>query len=384
MALATDQARPRWLPRPWLLAFCVNFAVVVLILAAAERYFQAQEPLERRMDYSEEVFSSDEALGYKASANRRIGHRSYGGEQLLYDVTYTLDAQGLRISAPIQADRGQHLPCLAFFGDSFTFGEGAVDEDTLPYQVWKRIGHRYRTVNFGFLGYGPHQMLAAIEQGHLTSRGHCQLRYIIYQAIPAHVSRAAGLEFWDYHGPRYRLEADGTVRHDGHFDDRPPATPGEWLRSFHRKLPMRMREHLESSALYRRVFHAHRPVYEPDIALYASIVATAQQTATQAFPDAAFRVLFWDYDDDAEVGGQVLAQLRARGIAVYPMSEILPGFPAERARYEISPYDKHPNALAHRLIADFVVGRLIEAPPEYRPSRPQEASASHRIESAYR
>ena len=39
---------------------------------------------------------------------------------------------------------------------------------------------------------------------------------------------------------------------------------------------------------------------------------------------------------------------------------ILPGFPVARARYEISPYDRHPNAQAHARIADFVAQRLVQ------------------------
>ena len=59
-----------------------------------------QGPAERQMEYSEEFFMADDALGYKPAAARRIGHRAYGGDQLLYDVTYTLDGHGLRIASP--------------------------------------------------------------------------------------------------------------------------------------------------------------------------------------------------------------------------------------------------------------------------------------------
>ena len=54
------------------------------------------------------------------------------------------------------------------------------------------------------------------------------------------------------------------------------------------------------------------------------------------------------------------SQLRDLGVAVHPISTILPGFPAERARYEISPYDRHPNAQAHARIADFVAQHLAQ------------------------
>ena len=346
--------------RSWAKALWLNLAVVVFTFGAIEGYYWTQEPLQRRMDYSEEFFIADDVLGYKPEGNKRIGHRSYGGDRLLYEVAYTVNDEGLRMASPLASERGTALPCIAFFGDSFTFGEGVSDEHTMPYQVWKRLTPRYRTVNFGFLGYGPHQMLSALEQGQVASHGHCRPRHIVYQAIPSHVSRAAGLEAWDYHGPRYSWQSDGQLRRAGHFDDLRPSTPHEWLRHVHWRLHTRVRAALEASALYRTLLNSHRPVTSEDVALFAAIVKSAKLTASQAYPNVTFQVLFWDYDDDAEVGQQVLSQLHAQGVTVHQMSKILPGFPVERARYEISPYDRHPNAEAHARIADFVAQRLVQ------------------------
>lgn len=346
--------------REGLRALWVNIAVVSFMLGAIEGYLWTQGPAERQMEYSEEFFMADDALGYKPAAARRIGHRAYGGDQLLYEVTYTVDGHGLRIASPPSSKRVEILPCVAFFGDSFTFGEGMADEQTLPYQVWKRLTPHYQTVNFGFLGYGPHQMLAALEQGRVESDGHCRPSHIIYQAIPSHVSRAAGLEAWDHHGPRYGQRPDGQVYQEGRFDDIRPTTTLQWLRFGHQQLHVRVQALLEASVLYRTLLNSHRPVTAEDIALFAAIVRTAKQAASRMYPGVTFQVLFWDYDDDAEVGRLVLSQLQAQGVIVHPMSTILPGFPTARARYEISPYDRHPNAQAHARIADFVAQRLVQ------------------------
>ncbi len=342
-------------------ALCLNLAVACLVLGAAESYFWAKEPLERRMDYSDGFFLSDDVLGYAPAPDRSIRHRAYADDQPLYDVTYHLDSRGLRRAMPVNADQDRTKPCLAFFGDSFTFGEGMPDERTMPYQVGEKVGPGYRVVNFGFLGYGPHQMLAALEAGQLQSRGQCRPNHILYQAIPTHVSRAAGLESWDQHGPNYVLDSAGGVRRAGRFDDRRPITAPEWLRLLHRNLYTQVRAALEASALYRTVLRSHRLIEQEDIARFTAIVETAKHSATHAFPATGFSVLFWDYDDDTVVGRAVQDQLRARGLAIYPMSTILPGFPAERARYEISPYDRHPNAQAHALIADYVAHHIVSA-----------------------
>jgi hypothetical protein len=341
-------------------ALWVNVAVISFALGMIEGYFWIQAPAERQISYTEkEILLADDVLGYRPAAARRIGHRSYGGDRLLYDVTYTFNEHGLRTASPPTSERGDTLPCIVFFGDSFTFGEGMTDEQTMPYQVWKRLTPRYQTVNFGFFGYGPHQMLAALEQGRVESDSHCRPSHIVYQAIPNHVSRAAGLEAWDHHGPRYGWRPDGRISQTGHFDDVRPITFLQWLRVGHRQLHGRLQGWLEASVSYRTLLNSHRPVTTEDVALFAAIVGTAKQTASSIYPGVTFQVLFWDYEDDAEVVEAVLSRLKAQGIVVHPMSTILPGFPATRSHYEISPYDRHPNAEAHAIIADFIARQLI-------------------------
>jgi hypothetical protein len=353
--------------REGLRALWVNIAVVSFMLGAIEGYLWTQGPAERQMEYSGEFFMADDALGYKPAAARRIGHRAYGGDQLLFDVTYTLDGHGLRIASPPASERGDTLPCVAFFGDSFTFGEGVTDEHTMPYQVWKHLSPRYQIVNFGFLGYGPHQMLAALEEGRVVSDGHCRPSHIVYQAIPSHVSRAVGLEAWDQHGPRYGWRPDGMIGQVGHFDDLRPTTALQWFRYGHRHLHVRVQAWLEVSVLYRTLLNSHRPVTPEDVALFAAIVRTAQQAASRMYPGVTFQVLFWDYDDDADLAAQAVSQLKSQSVTVLPMSTILPGFPTARARYEISPYDRHPNEQAHARIAEFVAQHLDPPPAPLRP-----------------
>ena len=344
--------------RSWIRAVWINLAVLSCTLGAVEAYFWSKEPLERQMQYSEGFFVPDETLGYKPVAGQTLSHRTSIRNEPLYQVSYTINTDGLRVATPSGVDASPTKPCLAFFGDSFMFGEGMNDEGTMPYQVWKKLKGTYRTVNFGFLGYGPHQMLASVQEDRLTSHGHCRPSQVWYQAIPTHVSRAAGLETWDPHGPRYVLDAESRVRRDGHFDDAVSTSALDWLKAMHRQLPAHIKATLEHSALYRLLLRSHRPVDEQDVLLFAGIVGEAKQLIETAYPQAKFHVIFWDYDDDREVVEAVQRELARQGIAVSAVSSILPNFPTYRARYEISPYDRHPNAMAHEMIADFVAQSL--------------------------
>jgi hypothetical protein len=74
---------------------------------------------------------------------------------LIYDVTYTIDADGLRIAAGLDENPHDNR-CMLFFGCSFTFGEGVDDHEAMPYVAGTLAN--LRAYNFGFPGYGPHQM----------------------------------------------------------------------------------------------------------------------------------------------------------------------------------------------------------------------------------
>lgn len=349
--------------RSWIRALWINLAVLSCTLGAVEAYFWSKEPLERQMQYSEGFFVPDETLGYKPVAGQTLSHRTSIRDEPLYQVSYTVNTDGLRVATPAGVGASPTKPCLAFFGDSFTFGEGMPDESTMPYQVWKKLGGQLRTVNFGFLGYGPHQMLAALQHGHLESQGHCRPSHVVYQAISTHVSRAAGLEAWDSHGPRYVLNADGGVQQVGHFDDVPRTALLDRLRSLHRRFPVQLKTTLGQNALYRLFLRSHRAVGQQDVALFTGIVEEAKNFVERTYPGAQFHVLFWDFEDDLPIVDQVLQQLRKHNVVVYPMSTILPDFPADERRYEISPYDRHPNSMTHEMIADFVAQSLVQKSP---------------------
>lgn len=350
--------------RPGLRALWMNLAVVIFALGAVETYFWVLEPYERRMEYDENFFVADEILGYKPAPGKSFTHRTSVRDGLLYHVTYTINAEGLRIASPVEATAPMNQPCLAFFGDSFTFGEGVNDEQTMPYQVWKNVAGQYHTVNFGFLGYGPHQMLAALEQDYLESQGRCRPAHVIYQAIPSHLPRSAGLEFWDPHGPRYVLDPAGHVRHTGHFDEVPATGILDRLRTTHRRLSAGWKDTLNRSALYRTLLRTRRAVNEQDAALYGEIVEAAKQLVENLYPGARFHVLLWDFDDSKQESEWILQTLAQHHVPVTPMSQILRDFPADRARYEIHPNDRHPNALAHAQIAEFVAQRLVNRPAD--------------------
>ena len=172
----------------------VNLAAASLALAGMEAHFAGMfsadggGEIASPVEYDVPYFRSHDVLGYGPRPGVTVRARKAGAAQVSFEATYSIDSLGLRISPP---DLPPDAPCVLFFGGSFTFGDGVENHETMPWIVGILSG--YRPYNFGFHGYGPHQMIAALEAGLVTERvGDCRVEAVVYQAMGGHPSRAAG------------------------------------------------------------------------------------------------------------------------------------------------------------------------------------------------
>lgn len=161
--------------------------------------------------------TKDPVLGYRPHQKEfRVGAvKLYSEDDVIYNVVYSFLPSGWRVT-PQHPNASK---AVVFFGCSFTFGEGLDDADSFPYKVGKKLGKDYQVYNFGFHGYGSHQMLAMLENGFLDeiASKHKTL-YLFYTTIHSHELRSAGESFWDQDGPCYKLE-NGKLVHKGSFRD---------------------------------------------------------------------------------------------------------------------------------------------------------------------
>ena len=178
------------------------------IFGLIEAFFWVSlEEVRFEVGYNEGYVSSDEILGYATTQRGPITAKKYHDTAVVYDVTYSIDANGQHLSS-LDAVMN-HQRCIVFFRDSLTFGEGVKDHEETPYLVGYLA--QIKVYNFGFRGYGPHQMLAALDHGLVQRIVDCMPRLAIYQAFVGHVARVAGLAVWDEHGPKYLLLSDQCI-----------------------------------------------------------------------------------------------------------------------------------------------------------------------------
>ena len=324
----------------------IHIAALFLALAIFESYLcwlrdEPADPAHFEGTYVTDYFTDDDLLGYGPIKGVSVSSARFQDEQEIYRVRYTIDDDGLRLSPPAGPEE---LGCVLFFGGSITFGEGVADEETMPYQVGMIIGRKYRIYNFGFHGYGPHQMLAALQGGRVDEIIRCQPSYVIYQAIIPHVERVIGPSGWDKRGPRFVQAPDGSVAFAGHFDDQPAALPVE--------------NRLDRWLTYDNLFGPHRSDQPKNVALYAEIVAEARSFVERNYPKARFEVLLWD-DREERNHDRVLAALESKGLRLHRMTDILPEYDSDRTRYVLSRLDGHPSAATHRIIAQYVADHIL-------------------------
>lgn len=230
----------------------------------------------------------------------------------------------------------------------------------MPYQVGLMSDGKYKVFNFGFDGYGAEQMLAATESGMVRRVVDTNPKYAFYVAIPNHVWRVAGRTAWGEHAPRYVLDSNGTPRQTGHFEDR------EAL-GLRLGLGHRISGQLDKSATWRMLSMGDSRITDEDIRLYLAVVRQSRDLLTAQYPDIQFEVILWPNQDVPQQRAayeKIQQGLRQMDIPFVRVEDILPGYQADRSPYILSPTDHHPNALADRMLAQYVVTRLIDQSPD--------------------
>jgi len=341
--------------RDWQRSILLFIGLLSCLLACLEVYLSSHEyrpPIYPDGGYilPDSVLGWAPPPGIRARAISRapdgLFHHSRG---TIFDVTYTIDSSGLRVAPPYRKD--ELAGTILFFGCSFTVGEGLPDNETLPYQTGALSDGRYRTFNFAFHAYGANQMLAAIEHGRVEKIVDGGAQEAFYVAIPDHVWRVAGKVPWGGNAPRYVLAADGSVVQHGVMKDQPTLAD-----RLHLKHGVRQ---LNKWALWRAISNPEGRITPDDIRLYLAVVERSREDLEAQFPGIRFRILLWPPQDTDAQHRRVYEQMRdgfqRMQIPTYLVQDALPGYSTDREKYILSTVDRHPNALADQILAQYVL-----------------------------
>lgn len=248
---------------------------------------------------------------------------------VIFRADYTID--GNLVRQTISSETG---PAIVFFGDSYTFGEGVNDAETLPQAFADLLGRKERVLNLSFTGYGPQQFLREMETGLFDSLIGSRPRLFIFMTAAWHAQRTACKSYWTPHAPLYALE-NGQIAFKGACNE----GLGMWLR-----------ECLENTASYRLMVEPIRhKLSHDDVDLYIRILLAAVNMAKEKYGVATF--IPFIRAGKNYLGGtgftdeSIIARLREGGAVVVDASLA----EAEAQGDVISiPGDGHPTPFANR------------------------------------
>jgi hypothetical protein len=319
-----------------------NISIIILLIAATEKYLvltKKKPKAEKIIDSPGWAVKSD-TLGYRPERNFKDHSKAYSGNTLLYDVHYTTDEHGLRKTPPISAD--SLTKSAVFFGCSFTFGIGINDNDVMPNIVQKLVQNKYKVYNFGYGGYGTHQMLTLIEKNMVDSIVKYEPKIFIYALIPDHLNRILDLVPYGHHCPKYILDTNThEVKYAGLFDD-------------FNNLALSKIKNSEIYGLFKK-----KKAEISDVILFVKMVQKSQTLLKNKYPNSEFHVLFWDNKFD-KIGSLMLKELKNTNISTHIISEIVPDYYRSTRQYCVKfPYEFHPNGKINRKIAAYLVNNVL-------------------------
>ena len=272
---------------------------------------------------------------------------------VLYDTIFTIGPDGFRVT-PKYGDKQTHR--INFLGDSFTFGEGVADNETMAYYVGDLVNHQKQGTkwaplevkNYGIHGWGIHQGLAVL-QSQLDTQAN--LNFVL--TAPWHASRVGCADFFSLGSPKYELQADGLVKRDG------------YCRSFGwvEHSPKALRGLITSSKVFNLIQDSLLVTSDQDqqLKIYLGVLKTMAAESEKRGED--FVVGFIKADDQWFVGTynneKVIAAIKGMGIQVIDMTladknELL-------ARdYYIHELDKHPTGAANLARAKLLMKNIAQ------------------------
>ncbi len=270
--------------------------------------------------------------------------------KVIYDRTYHFDSTAARVTPPA----GPNADTYLFFGDSFVFGQGMVDDETLASQFAKLNGPGVHAVNLGVPGYGPNHLVRALEAGLLDRYRTANVKAVVTWMIPAHLARVTGDGTWLGSSPRYVLE-NGKPVFTGTFDEHRWRDPLEGLRYLL----------AEQFAFVAAIGQKQRQAYQ--IELYVALMARLSELVREKFGVPLVVVYSWPDEGtqqnygadgvDLSVLVDTLKRVRELGDPVISVDRLTQRMEAARI---MIPHDGHPTAFVYGMLAEKLTQELVK------------------------
>jgi hypothetical protein len=262
---------------------------------------------------------------------------------VIFDVNYTIDEH--RNRRVISAETG---PAVAFFGDSFTFGTGLQDSQTLPQIFADLYDRKLGVLNFGFPGYGPQQFLRALETDMFDSLLRRRVRLFVYETAAFHAERTSCTAGFMMRAPRYEM-VDGRPTYRG-------ACYQKWTI---------LNQLFANTSLYHAFIEpALGGPSREDIDLYVAVLARAAELAREKYGAPTLVLYIRTSNRYLRRSGYteqgVMQHMREAGLDVLDVTLDTAAFPGKPLTI---PGDGHPSAVANAARATLIKAYIERTDP---------------------
>lgn len=249
---------------------------------------------------------------------------------------------------------------FAFFGDSFTFGEGVYEEDTYPQRVAAELGRRavfgsrpLESLNFGVGGYNTRQVRALLES--VGDDIHADMAIVAVT-----LNDAEPYLFVARDNTMVKTDRDEMVKENPLGRDEPPSLVGA-LRVTRLAWQAYSRRARAAAMIryYRDLYRETNPDWIAAVEAWKGIGEFARQRSLPVLV-VVFPILY-------RVGGEypfggihetIHAALEANGLDYVDVLPLLKG--RRDADLWVHPTDQHPNELVHAMTAVALADRIAE------------------------
>ena len=257
----------------------------------------------------------------------------------IYEYTLRTDNFGRRVVFP--ANENLHKKkFLIYLGCSAMFGQGLEDEETLDYQLTRRL-KRYQSYNYSVPGYGLGHVLAQAQNIDFAKQIPQRQGLIVYLYPTFHIDRmVGGLETIDWAGglPYFRLEGDKLVR-DGFVHEE--------------RYIYAAAERLYNRTFFRRRFNLAWPFHidRDDLELACKAISEVKQLILSQFDESRFLLVLHPHS----VGTDLSFCLAKYGIEWLDMRGSQRGYRIQDMGIK---GDGHPTEFANKLTAEGIAQYL--------------------------
>ncbi len=291
------------------------------------------------VETQEPLFVPDPGLAFRPLPDRRARATAVKDGRTIYDVVYTTDANGFRALPPGPSRPGAE-PVL-ILGDSFAFGAGLPDDQTLAWYLREESGGALQPVTLAVKGYGLNQVLRQLEIGEPRKAGAAMVPWAVMSVVDDHVLRVAGRVQWLRDGPRYVVEPDGQLVARGTWVQ--PSAFVESLRVGSRLFALGWKAFAVDEAKEQRLF-----------------VRILREIEARLAADYGARLLVLYYSGETWRGDlagwreTMVPLLCASGVPALDVNALLPRPPQPVDRFYMRD-DGHPTPLLNRTVASALV-----------------------------